>query len=137
MTAKTSNSPPSTVKLCTEKTKMTTVPIPEMTKDVVDEILDSPPPYTDEKQKATCKRMVEELSTEDQEIAARTSYAYWVAANFHEEPPCEEIRVKMAMREARRHLVMKLGKYEKGLSSLRGAIKFRKISYELVFPDVL
>jgi len=70
--------------------------------------------------------VVDELSAEDQEIAARTSYAYWVAANFHEEPPCEEIRIRMAMREARRHLALKLGKYNSALTSFRGAIKFRK-----------
>lgn len=72
--------------------------------------------------------MVNELTKEEQEIAARTSYAYWVASESkHAGCPSDDIRVKMAMREARRHLVGERC-FDKGLAALRASCEFRKVS---------
>ena len=51
--------------------------------------------------------MVEIVSPEAQHSAACTSYAYWFAKTYFkdEDKPSEEIQLRMAMREARRHLV--------------------------------
>ena len=71
--------------------------------------------------------MVEELTPEQQEVAARTSYAYW-AASVSENRPSEQIRIRMAMREARRHLVGEDADYNKALESLRNTCQFREVS---------
>lgn len=100
--------------------------------------------------------MIQELSEEDQEVAARTSYTYWaytVGKGSENNEFCSQgnnvngkqhagmevthdnsttvnvrrqMRQRMAMREARRHLVGEGGKYEKGLVSLQKTIEFRK-----------
>lgn len=53
------------------------------------------------------QRMVETVSPEAQHSAACTSYAYWFAKTYfkEEDKPSDEIQLRMAMREARRHLV--------------------------------
>lgn len=72
--------------------------------------------------------MVSELTEEDQEQAARTSYAYWVASELHPDCPSEEIRTRMAMHEAQRHLVGEGNNYNKGLAALRASCVYRKVS---------
>jgi hypothetical protein len=74
--------------------------------------------------------MVEELGQEEQETAARTSYAYWIASSSDDKNDCpsDEIRIRMAMREARRHLVGEGGDEDKGLIALQYACSFRKVS---------
>lgn len=72
--------------------------------------------------------MVHELTDEEQELAARTSYTYWVSSELKQAGcPSEKIRIGMAMREARRHLVGE-GHYEKGLAALRASCVYRKVS---------
>lgn len=72
--------------------------------------------------------MVNELTKEEQELAARTSYAYWVASELKQAGcPSEDIRIRMAMREARRHLVGEQY-YDKGLVALRECCAYRKVS---------
>ena len=71
--------------------------------------------------------MVKELTQEEQEIAACTSYAYWVASQ-QDQVPSTQVRIKMAMREARRHLVGEANVYEKGLAALRASCQYRKVS---------
>jgi hypothetical protein len=87
-----------------------------------------------------------ELTAEERETAARTSYAYWLAATAataqkqpnlddnrtegdgsdDQEGKQEEIRARMAMREARRHLVGEFGNYQSALANLRRTCQFRK-----------
>lgn len=85
-------------------------------------------PYKDNEQEAICERLVSELTLEEQELAARTSYAYWLASTSLSSCPtdADDLRKKMAMREARRHLVGQKGDYDNALSSLRGNARFRK-----------
>lgn len=74
------------------------------------------------------QKMVNELTEEEQELAARTSYAYWTASELKRAGcPSDDVRTRMAMREARRHLVGE-GNYDKGLIALRACCAFRKVS---------
>lgn len=74
--------------------------------------------------------MVNELTEQEQEIAARTSYAYWAASELKLAGcPSKDIRTRMAMREARRHLVGE-GSYDKGLIALRECCAFRIVSFK-------
>jgi hypothetical protein len=72
------------------------------------------------------QRMVQDLSQEEKEQAARTSHAYWIASK--NDCPSDETRTQMAMREARRHLVGEGGQEGKALQSLRDACSLRKVS---------
>jgi hypothetical protein len=104
---------------------------PVLTKEIVKEILQSEPPYTNDDERETCWRMVEELTQEEQTTAACTSYAYWFAHSFYSEDadakPSDEDAVGMAMREARRHLVGSNHDEPAALERLRKTCHFRKV----------
>ena len=77
------------------------------------------------------------MTLEEQELAAQTSYTYWLAVtNSNSNETCEatescsaeDARSRMAMREARRHLVAQGGNYDRALSSIQDTCKFRKVS---------
>lgn len=71
------------------------------------------------------KRMVvDELTEEEQQIAARTSYAYW-AAELLAQKQDETKRIRMAMREARRHYVGENGNYATALDRLKRTLLWR------------
>lgn len=72
--------------------------------------------------------MIEDLTDEEQELAARTSYTYWFASQVMSRPSDERVRTQMAMREARRHLVGERNDYKKGLAALRKSCMYRKVS---------
>ena len=94
--------------------------------DLITEILNYRGNYRDEEEEALCRRMVEELTPEEQELAARTSYVYWLVSTTKENGgPSEELRKRSAMKEARRHLVGRT--YEKAMNSLRNTCKFREV----------
>ena len=93
---------------------------------LVSEILDHPGPFQDEEEKATCRKMVEELSPKEQEIIARTSYVYWWATVVNGVHPSEELRIRTAMKEARRHLEKR--SYERAMESLRASVQYRQVS---------
>jgi hypothetical protein len=83
--------------------------------------------YASEEERETCRRLVEEeLSEEEKDITAKTSYAYWYVVTKTKERLAESVRTEMAMKEARRHLVGEAGNYETALDAIRKAIKFRK-----------
>lgn len=65
------------------------------------------------------------LSPEDVEMAAQGSYAYWVAKHSSA-PPTEEQKVKMAMREARRHIYGV--KYPDAVKNIKETCKYRRVS---------
>jgi len=91
--------------------------------------------------------MVEELTEEEQEAAARTSYAYWLrstttaaaaataaesaepssdpAADPRDDPSCPSDRFRMAMREARRHYVGENRDYDKASHNFKRTVRFR------------
>jgi hypothetical protein len=84
--------------------------------------------------------VVNELTEQQQETAARTSYAYflWTKASdssctanapSSDKPPDDdaEIRIRMAMREARRHLVGSQGDYDTAVLKLKNTIKWREV----------
>lgn len=74
--------------------------------------------------------MVEELSEEEQDLAACTSYAYWFCKQYYCEglaSPPEELRLRMAMREARRHLVGESHDETNALDRLRSCLQYRKV----------
>jgi hypothetical protein len=104
--------------------------------------LESPESFTDDDQKEVCRRMVEELPEELLTYAANTSYAYWYLALEPESCPSEEVKVAMAMREARRHLNYMNGDYEKALQNMIESCEYRKVSMfvdlvEVVYEAIL
>ena len=67
-------------------------------------VLASNPPYQNNgKEEIACRLMIESLSEEEQEEAAQTSYAYFLASTSPapQQLLLPEIRTKMAMRMAR------------------------------------
>jgi hypothetical protein len=72
--------------------------------------------------------MLATLSEEDFEIAAQSSYAYWLAS-LSDQPPTQEQRLRMATREARRFLFGNA--YEKAIDEFHQSIKYRKVSVQL------
>jgi hypothetical protein len=84
--------------------------------------------------------VVEELSDEDQTIAAFTSYAYWAfeqiptgttttTSTTDEESDAtrKAMRIRMAMREARRHLVGQNGNYDVAVERFQHTVQWRKV----------
>jgi hypothetical protein len=90
--------------------------------------LEASGPYADDEEKEICRRMVEELPEELVQHAANTSYAYWYLALEPESCPSEEVKIAMAMREARRHLNYMAGNYDKALANLVESCEYRKVS---------
>lgn len=76
--------------------------------------------------KKVCRELVEKLGEDEQETAALTSYAYSIAASSEQTCPSPEIRLKMAMRFARRHLVAENGDAELALSKMKSTLEWRK-----------
>lgn len=93
---------------------------------------------------------MDELSDMEQSVAARTSYAFWAWEQLHSgastcpsstqpsnkqsvsmENSTDEVRIRMAMREARRHLVGQDGDFASGLERFKNAILWRKVSAEM------
>ena len=80
--------------------------------------------------------VVEDLTAEEQQIAAGTSYAYWATQQLlrtttstHRLLPCDETissAIRMATREARRHYVGENGNYERALLRLKRSLQWRK-----------
>ena len=80
----------------------------------------------------------EELSVEEQQIAACTSYAYWAYEQYlkitEPSPPSEadldviqqSLRIQMAMREAHRHFVGQNYHYQNTVTRLKQTIQWRK-----------
>ena len=90
--------------------------------------LESPEPYRSEEGKMICQRMVQELPEELVQYAANTSYAYWYLALEPETCPSEEVKIAMAMREARRHFNYMGGDYDKALTNFMESCEYRKVS---------
>lgn len=92
---------------------------------------------------ASCiqRMVVEELTEEEQELAANTSYAYWASVQLSRQPVKEcpsassvstelvdnDTRIWMAMREARRHFVGEGGHYENAVRRFKNALQWRKV----------
>jgi hypothetical protein len=72
--------------------------------------------------------MLATISEEDLEIAAQSSYAYWLAS-LSDQPPTPEQRLRMATREVRRFLYG--NSYEKAIGEFHGSIEYRKVSVQL------
>jgi hypothetical protein len=84
--------------------------------------------------------VVEGISELEQSIAARTSYAFWAWEHIRASSPdadvtlpleteFAEIRVQMAMREARRHYVGQSGDYESALARFKSALEWREVRF--------
>jgi hypothetical protein len=78
--------------------------------------------------------VVEALSEQEQVIAASTSYAYWAWEKL--QPPDlkndlnddrKELRIRMAMREARRHFVGESGNYDAAIERLKHTVQWREV----------
>lgn len=89
--------------------------------------LERPQPFENDAEKDICRRMVEELPEELVLHAANTSYAFWHLSRSPESAPSEEVKIDMAMREARRHFKYVGSNYEKGLKNMIEAMEYRKV----------
>jgi hypothetical protein len=71
---------------------------------------------------------VEALTKDQIQMAAQTSYAYWHLERTQQLPPGgeDEFQMKLAMREARRHLASVAGNFHKALSRLQEASDYRR-----------
>ncbi|KAI2488944.1 CRAL/TRIO domain containing protein [Fragilaria crotonensis] len=96
--------------------------------DILSKVLDSEPRFTNAEQEEKTQRLVDALSEEDREIAARTSYAYWYASRRGPNDHCltPTIRNNMAKKEARRHLVGKGGDENLARKTLQASLEYRK-----------
>lgn len=70
------------------------------------------------------RRLIDSLTIEEQEVAARSSYAYWIAGTRSEKPLPTQVRERAAMREACRHLNGS-GDFEFALKCLKKTVAFR------------
>lgn len=72
------------------------------------------------------QKMVQELTVEEQQSAARTSYAYWAWEHLEEDKESvDEMRFSRAMHEARRHLVGQGNDYDKALTFFKKTVEWR------------
>jgi hypothetical protein len=78
---------------------------------------------------------VEALSEQEQATAASSSYAYWAWEKIQpldsgiSPKDKEEVRIRMAMREARRHLVGQNGNYDVAVERLRHTAQWREVCF--------
>jgi hypothetical protein len=87
-------------------------------------------PWQDETHASACETLIGELTEHELEVAARTSYVYWVAVTTHPTLVTTDIRQRSAMKEPRRHFVGEGFDYDKALLSLRETLDFRR-KYQL------
>jgi hypothetical protein len=85
--------------------------------------------------------VVEELSNEEQQIAAYTSYAYWAYEiiiknnnknhnnnnDDNDASQFNDLRIRMAMREAKRHYIGQNNNYHIALERLKSTIQWRNV----------
>jgi len=98
-------------------------------KDAFATILSEKGDFETEDDETACRKLVNELSPEQQSTAAKSSYAYWLSTV--EDDFCilldrDELKVQFAMREARRHYIGANRDYEKALKGLQEAITYRE-----------
>ncbi|GAX24372.1 hypothetical protein FisN_4Lh496 [Fistulifera solaris] len=89
------------------------------------DILEYPGNFSHREEEESCEKMVHALTLEEQEIAARTSHAYWLAS-LKNEYVSAETRLRAAKKEARRHLVAEKGKWEGAVIRLKEMCRLRK-----------
>ena len=94
--------------------------------------VEAPGPYSSEREKEICRRLVQKLPGDLARHAANTSYAYWYLSQEPESCPSEEIKISMAMREARRHLSYMAGDYSKAFANLVEGCHYRKVSVAMM-----
>ncbi|KAL7578218.1 hypothetical protein ACA910_012642 [Epithemia clementina (nom. ined.)] len=95
-----------------------------LSRETIQKILDSPIPYEDKEREDEQEMMnlLAELTPAEVEIAAQTSYAYWLAT-LSEKPPTVAEREKMALRELRRTLFK--NPYKKALTMVKETVQQR------------
>lgn len=144
--------PKNTPKKMSESPSIPAASIASLDATIIAQILDDPGSYESTEQRTICHQIItKELTVEEQEIAACTSYAYWwtvvqkcnsrgcttphtitttlSASTSAEEEESSERRIRMAMKEARRHWVGCDGNYELTVQSLREMCRFRKVCF--------
>ena len=79
------------------------------------------------------RMVIDDLTEEEQRIAACTSYAYWAREQRHQQKQnnCDDVddetkRVRMAMRAARRHYVGQNRDYDSALERFKSTLQWRK-----------
>ena len=84
------------------------------------------PEFKSQKQDEDCLRIITNLTDEEVEMAANTSYAFWFVTSQMGLCLDESVKINMAQKEVKRHLVAHEWVYETALQSIRDAIELRK-----------
>ena len=84
------------------------------------------PEFNSSRQDDGCLRIISNLTDEEVELAANTSYAFWFVTSQMGLCLHESVKIDMARKEAKRHLVAHGWVYENALLSIRDAMKLRK-----------
>ena len=95
-----------------------------LTDDECRDILDTHVSHSLGENEDMSRRMIDALTVEEQEVAARSSYAYWIAGTRSEQPLPTQVRERTAMREACRHLNGS-GDFKFALKGLKKTVAFR------------
>eukprot|EP00586_Coscinodiscus_wailesii_P017651 CAMPEP_0172504338 /NCGR_PEP_ID=MMETSP1066-20121228/177756_1 /TAXON_ID=671091 /ORGANISM="Coscinodiscus wailesii, Strain CCMP2513" /LENGTH=314 /DNA_ID=CAMNT_0013280487 /DNA_START=62 /DNA_END=1006 /DNA_ORIENTATION=+ len=83
-------------------------------------------PYKDNDERKKCQTMIENLTNEEKEEAAHSSYAYYTLSTTPPATNCPQARDEAAMKMARRHLVAEKDNMDKALEAMKETITFRK-----------
>jgi len=109
-------------------------------KETIISILAEKGPFESEEDETACRELIEELTPEQLETAAKSSHAYWLTTVHNDilidngesesdDPPSSlngtKIKDQFAMREARRHYIGENRNFDNALKSLQEAISYR------------
>ena len=92
-------------------------------------IFGAPIPFQSKQEEQSCHDVLKSLSDEELELAACTSYTYFIARttlSSFENYDRNVARTRMALRMVRRHLVAENGNVKLALKKLRETLKFRQ-----------
>ena len=88
--------------------------------------LQAKPEFETRRQDDMCLRIIANLSDDEVELAANTSYAFWFVTKQMGLCLHESVKINMARKEAKRHLVANSWVYDKAFQSTREALQLRK-----------
>ena len=92
----------------------------------MDVLLHTPVEYENGQEEHTCQLMMAQLSEDERNLAANTSYVYWFASQQLNLCLDSSTRDNMAMKEVFRHLQRHNGSFHNALVSLRRSLFLRQ-----------
>jgi hypothetical protein len=92
---------------------------------LMQQILNAEPAFFDIEEKIRCTKLLDEMSTEECEELALSSYTYWLAT-FDEIQPDRGMQRLAALKDIRRHYIAENKKYDSTLERLRQTCRLRR-----------